>query len=695
MNPAGVLDSRGSDGRRTASAAGMGAGWADLGWLALFFTALTGFLEVVCAYRDPRWTGVERVQIASALAVAAVLFLASLGIARLSQARGTRSVAIPPGLGVAGAHALYWLALRRGADPPELGITLGGLLAYGCSALVLARAPRGAAFGALLCVLSGLGAVLFAADRHYLDPPARQHWVTVAAVGWPLLSALPAWAARRLGPSSIARRGASALLLALLVAPPLAAAYRRLAADMQATSAGPHLLLVTCDTFRPDFTSAFGGATPTPRLERLLARSVTFARAYSVAPWTLPSFVGMFASRYSPNLPAGASLDEMHLTTNYFPVQSEVTTVAQQAFVAGYTTCGVSTNPWLNDQGTGLLRGFEHGTLIPNGIGVETWGPLALVPNLQRSLQRWLPVLCPERPNDSSPHALRFATEFLARHRSERVFLWVHLMDPHTPYDPPARYRTRDHRWPFFAPDIPAFEVPPMEDEHFIELDPEGEAQARDLYRGELRYFDDNLGALLDTFERLGLRENGYITVASDHGEELWEHGKVFHGQSLFEEQVRVVLAVGGPGIAPATIEAPVSTIDLAPTLADLLGLEADPRWIGRSLAAGLRGDDVSQPSPVFFNSTFVNAAEPLMGVVHGNWKLIQGIATQPYELYDLAADPGETSPLPPGSAGAAGVLEVLAARIAATFREYVRDLPLHSEEVARQVEELKALGYF
>jgi arylsulfatase A-like enzyme/Flp pilus assembly protein TadD len=190
-----------------------------------------------------------------------------------------------------------------------------------------------------------------------------------------------------------------------------------------------------------------------------------------------------------------------------------------------------------------------------------------------------------------------------------KFFAWVHLYDPHAPYTPPEPYASR---------------------------------YAGRLYDGEVAWCDELVGRIVTALREAGTLDNTLVILTSDHGEALGEHGEDVHGYFVYEATLRVPLIVRGPGVAPGTrLGTLTRTIDLFPTVLDLMGVRADQPSSGRSLGPALRGGIVPD-EPAF--------AESLVPLLHygwsdlrslrdGRWKYI--LAPRP-ELYDLEADPGE-----------------------------------------------------
>jgi arylsulfatase A-like enzyme len=163
------------------------------------------------------------------------------------------------------------------------------------------------------------------------------------------------------------------------------------------------------------------------------------------------------------------------------------------------------------------------------------------------------------------------ATRWLEANAARQFFLFVHTYQVHAPYVPPKEYRD------LFV-DIPGREAP-------------GLVHQALSYDRETRYTDDQVGPFLATIERLGIADRTIVVITSDHGEEFGEHGGSGHGRTVFPEVLRVPLIVAAPGVlAPARSAAPVSILDVAPTLLDLLELEPDTGARGVSLVEAAAG---------------------------------------------------------------------------------------------------------
>jgi Flp pilus assembly protein TadD len=256
--------------------------------------------------------------------------------------------------------------------------------------------------------------------------------------------------------------------------------------------------------------------------------------------------------------------------------------------------------------------------------------------------------------------ALDWLSSRSSRDEAPPFFAFVHLYDPHTPYDPPAPYAADS-------------------------------SDDRLRYRGEVAYVDSLVGRLLDALVSLGLEDGTLVAVTSDHGELLGEHGELTHGFFLYESALRIPLLIRCPG-GPAgrRVTAPARIVDVAPTLVDLMGLDPIAGSEGKSLLPLIRGE-APREETLLYAETFLPRLHygwsELRSLTRGNEKLIW--APRP-ELYDLAADPGETKNLVAERAARARELEAMLREIVA--RENAAPLPDTPDEETRR--RLRSLGY-
>ena len=401
------------------------------------------------------------------------------------------------------------------------------------------------------------------------------------------------------------------------------------------------VLVITIDTLRADHVGAYGAAAArTPALDRLARDGVRFDRAYATAPITLTSHASLMTGRYPPG--HGARHNGMRLDL-------KTPTLAERFASAGHPTAAfVAAFPL--DRRFGLIKGFQtYGDIMPR----DAAGHFAN-----------------ERPGRV---VVDEALAWLATHRQDRFFLWVHLFEPHAPYGNPSESRP---------------------------------AIAR--YDDDIAEADAQIGRLLD-----GLgdrRAQTLIVAAGDHGEAFGEHGEVSHSLFVYDTTLRVPLIVSGPGVAPGQHDTtPASLVDVAPTIVFLAGLgrfdsdgrvlptdrEASRRGSGRFGSSGPNG-----PGRPLYAESFAPLLDfgwsPLRTLRSGDWKFI---AAPTPELYDLASDPGETRNVAAEQPARVAELTRQVEAISAGYLAQPGDAPgvstadtakLDRETVAR----LQALGY-
>lgn len=265
-----------------------------------------------------------------------------------------------------------------------------------------------------------------------------------------------------------------------------------------------------------------------------------------------------------------------------FRLEGTHETLAARLAAQGFAT-GAFVSAWVLDHRFGLARGFAtYDDEVPGRSGRE--------------------LTVNERPGEET---VRRATLWWRGHAGTRRFLWVHLFAPHFPYAPPAALLARHRDRPYF---------------------------------GEVELADAQLGALLDAVRA----DAPAIVVTADHGESLGEHGEETHGLFAYEATLRVPLVIAGPGVAPADPPSgPARHVDVVPTALALLGVAAPRELPGRDLRAAGQGTQGSyfEALSAYYNRGWA----PLTGSIEGGRKAIR--LPLP-ELYDLAADAGETKNL-------------------------------------------------
>lgn len=385
----------------------------------------------------------------------------------------------------------------------------------------------------------------------------------------------------------------------------------------------PNLLVLLIDTCRADRLGLYGASpSPSPALDAFGHTGVVFRRSVSQASWTLPSVASLMTGLHPHSHGAVTDHPEQvrdgELGSEY--LSDRLDTWAEVAARAGITTVGVSSNV-LVSQGTNLAQGFE--TFAEYGWDAEArqWASAATV---NETFVRWL---------DANP-GLRFAG-------------YLHYMEPHDPYTPPA-----DLRPPVPSGVRPAVAAGWIRDiANKVNWSHDGQLSAveldyvRRLYDAEITSWDRDFAALLAALDARGRRTNTTIVITADHGEEFQEHGALTHGAHLYQETIGVPLVIVGPGIAPALRDDLAQGIDLFPTVAARLGVSAPSTLPGRDLLAGPR--DVVAVSETVRGIAPDGSPTPLVAGRRGDWKRIETPRLGRVEGFDLAADPGELRSVP------------------------------------------------
>lgn len=422
----------------------------------------------------------------------------------------------------------------------------------------------------------------------------------------------------------------------LAVAQPMASAAleRRALERVPPGASGPNILLLVADTLRADHLSDNGYGRPTPRIDRLAAESVSFLDAYSASSWTLPAHASLMTGRRMHEHRAGR---ESHpFLDKQFP------TLAEVLGRAGYVSSGFVANTFWCGRQTGLDRGFVHYedfyTKLGDALARTVLGRLLVYEALPHVGELDIPGR--KSAADINDHVLRWIDGLGGR----PFFVFANYMDVHGPYIPPPGYDGRyagtklDRR---FGSEI---EVG-MLDENTRVPDPATLRASIDRYDESLFYLDEQIGTLLDELARRGLLDRTIVVFTSDHGENFGEHDLIYHGHSLYQEQIRIPLIVRFPSrITGGTRQTrPIGLEQVPSMLVELAGLTENPfpKYAPNPAEASDRDDvavsEVGRRRGV--PETWPTASGGLKSVQTERWQLIVN-DTGTAELYDLATDP-------------------------------------------------------
>jgi arylsulfatase A-like enzyme/Tfp pilus assembly protein PilF len=400
----------------------------------------------------------------------------------------------------------------------------------------------------------------------------------------------------------------------------------------------PDIVFITVDTTRADRMGFLGNSHGlTPNLDLLARQGVVFERTYSQAPLTPVSHATIFTGTYP----------QFHTVTDFghaLPVLLPyVPDILQKS---GYHTAAFIGSLVL-DPNASMAPGFDRGfSFFDAGFHIKR----------DRNESRYDTV--ERRGGDVVAHAIAW----LNRNPRSPFFIWVHLYDPHAPYDPPPPYDKR------FA----------------------------DPYEGEIAYADASLGKLFTYLRRRGLYEHTLIVMMSDHGESLGAHGESMHGIFLYDETIHVPLLFKLPGevLAHRRVSTRVRLVDVAPTLLSMLSLPLPPTFQGESLVPLMKGGErATADFPAYAETDYPRHAF--------GWSALRSLRAGKYlfvhapkrELYDQSQDKNADHNLAASSPAVASTLQ-------SQLDDFHDRTTSHHEKssqaplTADQAENLSALGY-
>ncbi|MFP6665171.1 MAG: sulfatase [Deltaproteobacteria bacterium] len=365
----------------------------------------------------------------------------------------------------------------------------------------------------------------------------------------------------------------------------------------QSGPAAPNLLFVTIDCLRADHVGSYGYASPTtPALDKLASEGLLFENAFANAPMTLPSVPQIFTSQLFP------SREEPLLTA---PISE-----------AGIASAAFVNNAWIPlwlSQGTHADPPGTFDRLVSGEFNARK----------------------------ITEHALAWLDE----NSGERFALYLHYLDAHTPYRPPAK-------WVELFAD-PTYQGPIGSEFRDEKGAASGKYNKSDqkkilaLYDAGIRYIDEQLGRVLDELRASGRLDETLVVITADHGEEFWDHGSFFHGQSLYDELLHIPLIVRLPGKNQSSMRVGrlARGIDIAPSILDWMNLPAPPSFTGEKLGRRLNA------APADLIATATQAQFPTrFAIRRGERKIIESLDQEAPLSFALGRDPGERQGAAPQS---------------------------------------------
>ena len=404
------------------------------------------------------------------------------------------------------------------------------------------------------------------------------------------------------------------------------------AAAQSAKKPLPNVILITIDTLRADHLGCYGyKQVKTPNIDALAADSIRFERAFTAVPVTLPSHTTIMTGTYP-------MLSGMHdfAANKLSPQQPTLATVLKEA---GYATGAVVASAVL-DSRFGLNQGFD--------FYYDHF-------DFSRLDEKNLDEM--ERPGDV---VADLTLDWLSKNSQKNFFLWMHLYDPHSPYNPPAPY---------------------------------SQEYADHPYDGEIAFADEQVGRVIRYLKENKIYENSIIVLSGDHGESLGEHGEKTHGFFIYNATMHVPLIIHLPGNSVGRRESGlVSLVDLMPTILAAVGIEAPSQVQGTNLLPELAAREAKDRD--LYGETFLPR-------IHFDWSELRATENTRYhfidaprpELYDLSKDPDETHNL---FSEKKAVAEEMRAKLTGLIRQYSAEKELAEKTGLDPVlmERLKSLGY-
>ncbi len=353
----------------------------------------------------------------------------------------------------------------------------------------------------------------------------------------------------------------------------------------------PNVILITLDTTRADHLACYGYPdVKTPHLDSLANRGVLFEQAATTSPLTLPAhcsiLTGMYPTYHGVRINGNTALNE------------EQTTIAEVLSDQDYE-CGAFIGAFVLDGRWGLKQGFQH---YDDQFDLKKY--------------KHLDLGAVQRPGNE---VMDSALNWLEKHKSSPFFAWIHLYDPHTPYEPPEPYLSEYRSSGLVG-----------------------------LYDGEIAFMDEQIGRCTDWLERNGLAKNTVLLLIGDHGEGLGSHGEGTHGYYIYDYAIHVPLIIVTPfeGLRGVRVSSQVRAVDIFPTLMELAAVTLPAETHGRSLLPLMFRPEKREDGFAY--------AESMSPNLQFGWSSLHSLRTTGYkyidtpraELYDLTRDADEQTNL-------------------------------------------------
>lgn len=484
-----------------------------------------------------------------------------------------------------------------------------------------------------------------------------------------------------------------------------------------------NVLIITIDALRPDHLSAYGySGIKTSAIDSLAEEGVLFEKAYSASNWTFASLMSFVSSHYPDAVyacePVLTGIEPDYSARVKDPLNPEYV----EKIMAELDTQSITIAEVLKayDYKTGAIFSNWFGALfLYVAQGFDTFSaPAKLISWLSPTRRLILYHINPptlflvagkiygaylHQQFEFDPHSATYlnqqAKKFLTKNPNKKFLLWLHYLEPHSPYGDP---------WlppPEPLPGYHGFLKPGFSDSYLVasgelSLTEEDVQYLKYLYDYDLSALDKELGNLFDFLKKHHLWDNTIIILTADHGEQFLEHGLLGHGFNFYEEEIRVPLIIKPAGdYSPRRVSDPVSLVDLGPTILDLLEIKPPNDFLGNSFKNLMLGKPETKERIVYTACSGIGPKSSAM--VQGDYKLIYRImpdsGAEKIELYNNLLDPLNQNNL---ASSLPELSEQMTARIKSLIQQN-RNLSAKSSSSKRNLklrpedmDELRALGY-
>ncbi len=408
----------------------------------------------------------------------------------------------------------------------------------------------------------------------------------------------------------------------------------------------PHVVIFLVDALRADHLGCYGHPVHTsPFIDRLAGKGVVFESCRSQAPWTMPSVASLLTSLYPSAHKAVAFPSAQQAKTGrdtglYDILPEQVMTLAEVFKDNGYRTACFSTNRWI-DPVFGFHQGFDDFFALAKSMPPGPDGKPVIVLNLPADYlhEKLLNYLLETAPEEWERWLERIGIY------QKPLFLYLHYMDVHGPYRPPAPFTDM---FDDFYSALPDRELSQQDIDRMDYLYQDNDSLNFYLsrYDAQIRFLDREMEGMINLLDDKDLLSPSLMLFVSDHGESFGEHGVFDHGNTLYEEEIHVPLIMWGTASFPpgTRVSEPAQVIDIGPTLLDALGIRCPGQFEGKSLLAAIRGD--IEPGRISWSEKYSHGRPQIIMIENRNKWFYDVAAEKISETFDLNNDREEKSNL-------------------------------------------------